>query len=243
MSDEREDAIEKALAALGRARVPDGLDARIAQRLERREIIAGPSVAGVWWRGALSGAAFAMVCVGLVMLGQHGLRARAERGPVVAQASGARAAAMPVEARERPCGSESFRAVRGDRDSGARGKVRVVSVEKPFVAAPLTEEERELVRLARTADPRELATLNPEVRAKLDAEEAASFQSFFATPKTTPAVVAEPSTPEPTAAEPSGEAPVNGPTSALPAISGPSTEANTGENQRDRFGMDEGDGR
>jgi hypothetical protein len=236
MSDEREDAVERVLAALGRARVPDGLEARIAQRLERREIVAGPSMMGAWWRGAVTGTAFAMVCVGLVMLVQHGLRVRTQRGPIAvrigAGAIGTKTTAIPVEARERPCPSDSLRSVREDHDSGARGKVRIASVEwkKPFASAPLTEEERELVRLARTADPRELETLNPEVRAKLEAQEAESFQRFFAAPKTAPAVVAEPSTTEP-AAEPSGEVPVNEPTSALPAKSEPSTKASTGESQ------------
>jgi hypothetical protein len=237
MSDEREDAVERVLAALGRARVPDGLEARIAQRLERREIVAGPSMMGAWWRGAVTGTAFAMVCVGLVMLVQHGLRVRTQRGPIAvrigAGAIGTKTTAIPVEARERPCGSESFRAVREGRDADARSKMQVANAElkKPFVAAPLTAEERELVRLARTADPRELATLNPEVRAKLDAEEAASFQSFFAAPKVKPAAAEEPSTAEPAAAEPSGEVPVNEPTSALPAKSEPSTKASTGESQ------------
>ena len=39
-----------------------------------------------------------------------------------------------------------------------------------------------LVRLAKDGDLKELASLNPEVRERLEAEDAAQFQRFFAEP-------------------------------------------------------------
>jgi hypothetical protein len=46
----------------------------------------------------------------------------------------------------------------------------------------LTAQEQQLVRLARTGDAKELAPLDPEMRAKAEARDAAEFQKFFAEP-------------------------------------------------------------
>jgi hypothetical protein len=50
----------------------------------------------------------------------------------------------------------------------------------------LTAQERELARLAQTADPRLLAALAPEMQAKLDAQETDNFNKFFAPPPAPP---------------------------------------------------------
>jgi hypothetical protein len=46
----------------------------------------------------------------------------------------------------------------------------------------LTAQERELVQLARKGDAKELVSLDPEMRAKAEAQDAAEFQKFFAEP-------------------------------------------------------------
>ena len=48
----------------------------------------------------------------------------------------------------------------------------------PAPREPLTAEEKALLQLARTGGPAELALLNPEVRARHDAQEAAAFEQF-----------------------------------------------------------------
>jgi hypothetical protein len=50
----------------------------------------------------------------------------------------------------------------------------------------LTSQERELVRLVRTTDPKVLATLNSETDAKVEAREEAEFDKFFAPPPPLP---------------------------------------------------------
>jgi hypothetical protein len=50
----------------------------------------------------------------------------------------------------------------------------------------LTDQERELARLAQTADPRLLTALAPETQAKLDAQETDNFNKFFAPPPAPP---------------------------------------------------------
>jgi hypothetical protein len=245
MSDEREDAVERALTALGRARVPEGLDARVLARLERRGGLAraDAGMSAAWWRGALSGAVFAMVCVGLVMLAQHGLRVRMEPGKAVVRggaAHGVLAAASvggEVVGRGGPCLGAGLVQVGGVVHGQGAEKMKVASVEwtTAVADAPLTAQERELVRLARHGDVQELATaLNPEVRARLDAEDAASYQSFFAAP--TPINTEEPRSAEPGAEgpaveTPASEPPASEPISTEPVKSQPSKETSTGENQ------------
>ncbi len=87
-----DDAIDQTLAALKAAAPPEGMEARILQRLQQpvpaapfrwRELLTGSALATAWWRGALSGAATAMLIVGALLLAQHGLRARPH--PAVSQ--------------------------------------------------------------------------------------------------------------------------------------------------------------
>jgi hypothetical protein len=52
----------------------------------------------------------------------------------------------------------------------------------PAPPAPLTEQERLLVRLAHRGDPEELAMLDPNVRALDEAMSRAEFDKFFAPP-------------------------------------------------------------
>jgi hypothetical protein len=72
------------------------------------------------------------------------------------------------------------------QDGERQGSVRLVAGSTPrwqsVPEPPLTREERELVRVARRGDVNELASLNPEIRERLDAEDAAQFQRFFAEP-------------------------------------------------------------
>jgi hypothetical protein len=202
------DSIEKVLEALGRVAVPEGLEERVLLGMERRvalgspefrwkDVLRGPSV-GIWWRGAVSGAAVAMLAVAVVMLTGHVLRGRSGQangadGKHAVVAAGKSLVTEPVMGKLGPCagpGRVREVAVVGIRSAGV-GRVEVARVQAPMrleiaAAAPLTMEERELVRLARRADVRALGTLTPEAREKAEAEETAQFQSFFAPPPPLP---------------------------------------------------------
>ena len=54
----------------------------------------------------------------------------------------------------------------------------------PAPPAPLTQEEKLLLRIAHKGDPQELALLNPVMRAARDAEEKAAVERFFTQPAT-----------------------------------------------------------
>jgi hypothetical protein len=48
----------------------------------------------------------------------------------------------------------------------------------PAPQAPLTQEEKLLLRIVHAGDPQQMAMLNPEIRARQEAENEAEFQEF-----------------------------------------------------------------
>jgi hypothetical protein len=196
-----DEAIDRALAALRDAKVPEGLEERIAAKLavhaavregvgfRWRDVFAGTAAAWVWWRGALSGVAVAMVVMGLVWLAGRSHRAGGEvvlRERVVA-APGPTANALVVkeDVRSLPCVSAPrvVRSLGVARKNESVGIARAeVEMSHPAPAMGLTAQERELVQLARNSDAKDLAALDPEMRAKAQARDAAEFQKFFAEP-------------------------------------------------------------
>jgi hypothetical protein len=188
-----DNAIDKTLAALKSAAPPQGMDARILQRLQQqpapaapfcwRDLLTRSALAAVWWRGALSGAAAAMLLVGALLLAQHTLRTKQ---PAVSQLAPARSltpVALPVTASAPasagcPTHAQIHRAWVGSDASFAPSH--------PAPILPLTAEERALARLARTADPKLLAALSPETQARVEAQEADNYNKFFAPPPAPP---------------------------------------------------------
>lgn len=205
-----DDAIDKTLAALKYATPPDGMEARILQRLQQqpapaapfrwRDLRAGSALATAWWRGALSGAATAMLLVGALLLAQHTLRTKQ---PAVGQLAITRnlvPAVLPVAAsapnspaRATPCPTllrvtRALPVYRADTIPSAS-----FAPSHPAPVLPLTAQERALVQLARTADPKLLAALSPETQAKIDAQEADNYNKFFAPPPAPPQPADNPS--------------------------------------------------
>lgn len=250
----RKDAIDAVLTALGRAKTPEGLEDRVAARLAQqarraefrwRDVLAGSALAGVWWRGAVCGVAVSMVVVGVVMLAEHfvwGPRVHSVR-EIASSVAPTHAAVIGVVAREDrrgDCASSSGLRVAdagvAQRHDGVRVAVAGVSLLMP--GPPLTAEERGLVRLAKVGDLKQLASLNPEIREQLEAEDAAQFRSFFAEPvRPVPAepaaqpttVESAPEAGEPAAVEPSAIKPAAEPI-AEPATESV-TEPKSGENE------------
>jgi len=198
-TNNHDDAIDKTLTALKRAAPPQGMEARILQRLQQqpapaapfrwRDLLTGSALAAAWWRGALSGAVTAMLLVGALRLAQHTLRTRPAHP--VSQLAATRAlppAALPVAASTPNATSRDtagcpthalvHRAWMGSDASFAPSR--------PAPNLPLTAEERALARLVRTADPKLLAALTPETQARVEAQETDDFNKFFAPPPTPP---------------------------------------------------------
>jgi hypothetical protein len=204
-----DDAIDKTLAALKTASPPQGMEARILQRMQQhasaapaefrwRDMLTGSALAAAWWRGALSGAATAMLLVGALLLAQHSLRTKQPAVSQIAVTRNLAPAALPVtasapnapsrESRANPCATLGLPrtahivpAYRAETLPSAS-----FTPSHPAPVLPLTAQERALVRLVQTADPKLLASLEPETQAKVEAQEADDFNKFFAPPPAPP---------------------------------------------------------
>jgi hypothetical protein len=202
MEDQHDDALEKVLAALRTAPPPEGMQARIAQRLQQHATsasISAPRGLPDWWRGAIAGAATAMLATGLFFFAAHLLRSRApssftarNRTPAF-NAPGRTSVSNP---QPNLCASPALlraqynspgaTTLRSDTTLRAGTLAENSAPSHPAPDLPLTVQERELVHLARTADPKLLAALNLDEEAKVEAENAAAFAKFFAHPAPPP---------------------------------------------------------
>jgi|SRR5437764_10097946 len=194
MQDKHDTAIDKTLASLGSASPPDGMEARINQRMryaaERVDVPASPGWASrkSWWLGVVTGAAVAtfVLCAAWVSL-----RGRSDRAmPNNALVAPAHASAVTVSRSaevQTLCPGQAVRR----QPVHARAPVLMRSAVQPqepvlHSAGELTPQERELVRLTRVADPKDLSTMTLEARATAEAQQSASFQRFFTPPPPPP---------------------------------------------------------
>jgi len=189
-----DDAIDKTLAALRNAAPPEGMEARIAHRLQQpvapssywRDLFAATTPSAFWLRGAFTGAAVALLAVCAVLLAQHALQPKHPQPPPQASARQTAPSVVPVKASSldtasTPCANPSRLRVRV-APKAVLLRTAGDSQRHPILAGPLTAQERALIQLARTADPQQLASLNSESQAKLKAQDADEFERFFAPP-------------------------------------------------------------
>jgi len=192
-------AIDKPLAAIKNAAAPEGMVVRLTQRLQQqatapsaklfwRDLFTGSALAGAWWRGAVSGAVAALLAIAAILAFHHTPTPTASANNT-APAQNPRPTATPVaESRATVCPSPAVLRVRtSDHESAQRTLLVEASVDTtapshPAPPLPLTDQERGLVQIARTGDPKQLATINPETEAKLRAQETAEFDKFFSPP-------------------------------------------------------------
>jgi hypothetical protein len=233
MNNQPDNAIDKVLAALRDAAPPEGMNARIAARLEQhaqpqpapsrwRNLLIGSSPVAAWGRGALSGAAFALLAVAIVVALHH------TSAPIPQQAAAAptrNPAITPASTSTRsatPCAHPAaFRVATAPiphaaETSWTENIAENTAPSRPAPPMPLTAQERQLVRLVRASNPNELAAISHESQAKQPADDA----RFFATPPPPPTseVPAEPN-PEPAAESTPG---------VTPETDQPSPEATSG---------------
>jgi hypothetical protein len=218
MGIEHNNAVDKVLAALRAAAPPEGMDARIAQRLADhatsapattsrwRNLFAGSTSTGAWWRGVIAGAASAMLAMGLILFAGHLTRPRADRtqiatrrdantrraAPGIPQSKTSTAIEPVSDPRNQLCVAPTLLTAQNVVPVSSTVTLQAESLAEstapshPAPELPLTAQERELVRLVHTADPKQLAALNLDEEAKLEAENAAEFARFFARPTPPP---------------------------------------------------------
>lgn len=203
-----EEAIDKVMAGLRDAKALPGLERRILEAVDGRVSVRSQSG---WhrWRpgspgrlaGASAGRSFAwgvaaagVLTVAVVIPSTY--RIRHAPAPSGVRPAGA-VSQPPVDAsgliatspqlllpasnarRMRRSGAKKTRLV-DNKDSAAVHDTFAIS--HPAPPMPLTEQERLLLRIAHAGDPVELAMLNPEVRARREAQSEAEFKEFFPPP-------------------------------------------------------------
>lgn len=219
--NQHDDAVDKVLSALRDAAPPEGMEARIARRLQQhlaapptapfcwREVFANSALAGAWWRGAITGAAAVLLVTATFLLAGHLLQTHQDRASTATNGAANRniaPAATPVddsshgapggETRAQPCARPAMMrtasAVPAYTSDALRAETRIESdaPSHPAPPLPLTDQERALIRLVQTASPRQLAVIDPEEYANLEAQSALKFEKFFAPPAPLPAVEA-----------------------------------------------------
>ena len=202
--NEHDEALARILAALGDAAPPEGMNARIAQRLQAastqpagspwRDLVAAFIPSSEWARGAIAGAAVALVVAATVFLIIR-VHVRADHSPIAARSVEPSRRATPVayplnsptaHALATPCSN----LLRSREIFTARPAADLlIATNAPSHPAPalgLTAQERDLVRLVQTADPKQLAALDAEAQTKSQSDDDAQFDKFFAQPAYTP---------------------------------------------------------
>ena len=207
-----DETVDKILAALKNAAPPEGLEARIAQRLSQHEtaashrsnLLTGSTLAGAWTRGALAGAAAALFAVFAILLAQRGLNQTSAPKSITAHSTAPSLTPTNTSTPSHaltdatPCGRPTVFQTRAILPPSTRKSLLAETLadseapSHPAPPLPLTPQERQLAKLARIADPNQLAALNPENEVKAQAEDAAEFAKFFAPPPPPPTPEAYP---------------------------------------------------
>ena len=207
MPNQPDNAIDKVLAGLRDAAPPEGLESRVAARIAERldqsaqhaqtkaasrwgGLLTGQSLTAAWFRGAATGAAFALLAVAAMLALRHTPTPK----PQQASATPTRAPAItPAGASKRdvatypcthPAGFRVANAVEPHlaESSWTEDIAENTAPSRPAPVLPLTAQERQLARLVRTSNLNELAAISHESQAKQPAEDA----RFFAPPSPPP---------------------------------------------------------
>ena len=184
---EHEADIDKTLAAISNASPPEGLDARIRQRLQYHA--SEPSTPATWlrgrswWSGMLAGAALATVVCCASFLG---LRSRAVPYTAVAPPPPSAITTVPASLPEKSCSSLTLEPAVQPRSEPRRAPLLIHASVDVLRPDTLTPQEQKLVHLVQVADPQQLAGMSSEARAQRDAQENAAFTAYFTPPPPPP---------------------------------------------------------
>jgi hypothetical protein len=197
-----DEVIDQVLAALRRAAPPEGMEARIAARIAGetaspapgRRRLASLTPSAAWWRGAIAGGVAATLLLSAAAFIRTQFKAFETQAHVtVKKVFDARQATTKAlspdmvqvnQSQSAACPAPAVRRVRIAIASYMPPSLPIASFapSHPPPVLPPTTQERELLQVARTVDPKILASLNPESQARLEAEDREQFNKFFAAP-------------------------------------------------------------
>jgi hypothetical protein len=175
-----DDLLERALASYTPVSPRAGLEGRMLARLAAAEEPARRRAFAFWpWVWGATGAVAAAIVLTVVLF--RSSVPSAPQNPVIARREPPASVNLVPARPGTPSAQQPYRAMRqlprvDDADSVTLREMRAAS--HPAPAAPLTEEEKLLLRIANRAGPQEVAMLNPEIRAEKEADQAAEFEAF-----------------------------------------------------------------
>jgi hypothetical protein len=174
-----EEAIGKVLAGLREAEAPAGMERRILSAVEARASVRQPTTLRWAWSAAFAGVAAVSLFIAITAIHRHGQTTTQARHTVAPESTGAQVTSLqrnesitPVKA------AMNVRRVRHTNDANAVLLQEMRAPSHPAPEAPLTQEEKLLLRVVHSGDPQLMAMLNPEERARQEAESEAEFQKF-----------------------------------------------------------------
>lgn len=179
--------IDRFLRGLGAADVPPQLEARILQRLAASTLAPHPS--SIWDRRPWFIGGFAAACAVLLMVALTAHHPHPQPAATNLALSGHPNQEKPPSLRaptpRTPHASAFVRVPAGAPSSSRAAKDTTATPLQSFPApeAPLTQQERLLLKIARNADAPEVQILIPEKRELLLAQSRAEFDKYFPQPK------------------------------------------------------------
>jgi len=186
-----EEAIERVLEGLRDTEAPAGMERRILAAFEVRTAVHTAGAPRWAWRVALAGMIAACLIIVISVVQWHGHSSTQAQQHTVApespssvgSAARGQDASMlpkrPIAPIRKVAGSTaSTRKVRQISAANAVLLAEMYAPSHPAPEATLTNEEKLLLRAVRLNDPQVMAMLNPEVRARQEAESEAEFQAF-----------------------------------------------------------------
>jgi len=186
-----DEAIGRVLAGLRDAEAPAGMERRILEAVEMRASVRAAATPRWVWRVAFASVIVLSLSLAITAIDWHRLTATQAHQQTVApeshrspgQAAGEQETSLLTNQPIAPIGklartAASTGKVRHINDADAVLLAEMRAPSHPAPEAPLTQEERLLLRAVHLADPRVMAMLNPEVRARQEAESEAEFQAF-----------------------------------------------------------------
>jgi hypothetical protein len=176
-----EETIEMIMAGLRDAEASPGMEGRILASVEARASerrVATPRWA---WAMAMAGVAAALLFIAILSIHRHG-QPPAQAQQHVLPAETARDAQPATLLSQKPI---EFNKAVAPRRTGARIRSEEAVLlsdlhtpSHPAPEAPLTQEEKLLLRVVHKGDPQVIAMLDPEERARQEAKSEAEFQKF-----------------------------------------------------------------
>lgn len=202
-----DEAIEHVLAGLREAEAPEGMERRILKAMRdgalghregrpMRRLTPLRLIVTRSWAVALAGLTVVSLMVCLTAVRRYRLRhdtAQSKNYTVSTNASAQEvqvAAARKIQSTSGEL-TERLRGVRGSANARQVVFVRetthlreIRAANHPAPEAPLTEEEKLLIRIAHKGDPAQIAALDSSLWHERDARERAEVRSFFESPTT-----------------------------------------------------------